>query len=139
MSYIKAEEILPEGLIRQIQEYADGVYIYIPRKPGTRHAWGQETDYKAELKLRNDRIRSDYTAGASVTALSRKYHLSEKSIRRILQNQYTLSREQSRLKLFYSPRISIFSTGIRLMIATSGRRMITKRTGNSKYMDQTGR
>ena len=86
MSYIKAEEILPEELIRQIQEYADGVYIYIPRKPGTRHAWGQETDYKAELKARNDRIRSDYAAGISVPALSRKYHLSEKSIRRILQN-----------------------------------------------------
>ena len=85
MSYIKAEEILPEELIRRIQEYADGVYIYIPRKPGTRHAWGQETAYKAELKARNDRIRSDYALGESVTALSRKYHLSEKSIRRILQ------------------------------------------------------
>ena len=87
MSYIKAEEILPEELIRQIQEYADGVYIYIPRKPGTRHAWGQKTDYKAELKIRNDRIRNDYAAGVSVTALSRKYHLSEKSIHRILQHQ----------------------------------------------------
>ena len=86
MSYIKAEEILPEELIRKIQEYVDGVYIYIPRKPGTRHAWGQETDYKAELKARNNRIRSDYAAGESVPALSRKYHLSEKSIRRILQN-----------------------------------------------------
>ena len=87
MSYIKAEEILPEELIRKIQEYADGVYIYIPRKPGTRRTWGQETDYKAELKLRNDRIRSDYAAGESVALLSRRYHLSEKSIRRILQNQ----------------------------------------------------
>ena len=87
MSYIKAETILPEELIRQIQEYADGVYIYIPRKPGTRHPWGQETDYKAELKLRNDRIRSDYAAGTSVVALSCKYHLSEKSIRRILQKK----------------------------------------------------
>ena len=87
MSYIKAEEILPEELIRQIHEYADGVYIYIPRKPGTRHPWGQETDYKAELKLRNDRIRSDYAAGTSVVALSCKYHLSEKSIRRILQKK----------------------------------------------------
>ena len=87
MSYIKAEKVLPEELIRQIQEYADGMYIYIPRKPGTRHKWGQETDYKAELKLRNDRIRSDYTAGESVTTLSRRYHLSEKSIRRILQKQ----------------------------------------------------
>lgn len=85
MSYINAEEILPEELIRRIQEYADGVYIYIPRKPGTRHAWGQKTDYKAELKARNDRIRNDHAAGESITALSRKYHLSEKSIRRILQ------------------------------------------------------
>ena len=85
MSYIKAEEILPEELIRQIQEYADGVYIYIPRKPGARHAWGQETGYKAELKARNDCIRNDCAAGETVTALSRKYHLSEKSIRRILQ------------------------------------------------------
>ena len=85
MSYIKAEEILPEELVRQIQEYVDGVYIYIPRKPGTRHAWGQKTDYRAELMVRNDRIRNDYASGKSVTALSHKYHLSEKSIRRILQ------------------------------------------------------
>ena len=87
MSYIKAEAILPEELIRQIQEYADGVYIYIPRKPGTRHAWGQETDYRAELKVRNDRIRNDYAAGLGVAVLSRKYHLSEKSVRRILQKK----------------------------------------------------
>ena len=86
MSYIKAEEILPEELIRRIQEYADGVYIYVPRRPGNRQPWGQETGYKAELKIRNDRIRNDYVAGASVQTLSRRYHLSEKSIRRILQN-----------------------------------------------------
>ena len=87
MSYMKAEEILPQELIRQIQEYADGVYLYIPRKPGTRHKWGQETNYRAELKIRNDRIRTDHAAGASVQNLSRKYHLSEKSIRRILQKE----------------------------------------------------
>ena len=87
VSYIKAEEVLPEELIRQIQEYVDGVYIYIPRKPGTRHPWGEKTDYKAELKLRNDRIRNDFASGESVTVLSSKYHLSEKSIRRILQKQ----------------------------------------------------
>ena len=86
MSYIKAEDILPQELILQIQEYADGVYIYIPRKPGTRQPWGQKTDYKAELKNRNDRIRKDHAQGIGISALSRKYHLSEKSIRRILQN-----------------------------------------------------
>ena len=87
MSYIKAEEILPEELIRSIQEYADGVCIYIPRKPGTRREWGQETTYKSELKIRNDHIRNDYAAGIGIAILSRKYHLSEKSIRRILQNR----------------------------------------------------
>ena len=87
MSYIKAEEVLPEELIRQIQQYIDGAYIYIPRKPGTRQPWGQRTDYKAELKMRNERIRNDDGAGESVTELSRRYHLSEKSIRRILQKQ----------------------------------------------------
>ena len=87
MSYIKAEETLPEELIRQIQEYADGVYIYIPRKPGTRHIWGAETGYRSELKERNDQIRKDYASGERVPVLSRKYHLSEKSIRRILQEK----------------------------------------------------
>ena len=87
MSYIKAEEILPENLIRQIQEYVDGVYIYIPRKPGARHPWGQKTGYRTELKIRNDKIRKDYDAGMDVAALSRKYCLSEKSICRILQKR----------------------------------------------------
>ncbi len=85
MSYIKAMDILPEELIRQIQKYVDGVYIYIPRKPGTRHAWGEKSDYKVELKIRNESICNDYKAGESVNELSRRYHLSEKSIRRILQ------------------------------------------------------
>ena len=87
VSYIKAEEILPEELICEIQKYADGVYIYIPRKPGTRHPWGQDTGYKEELSERNDMICGDYYAGTSVRQLARKYHLSEKSIRRILRNR----------------------------------------------------
>ena len=77
---------LPEELIRNIQEYADGMYIYIPRKPGNRRRWGQTTNYQAELKIRNDNIRSEYAAGKTVPELSSKYHLSEKSIRRILQS-----------------------------------------------------
>ena len=87
MSYIKAEKILPQELIHQIWDYVDGVYLYIPRKPGHRRAWGQKTDYKSELKLRNDQIRMDYALGKSVKELCSSYHLSEKSIRRILREQ----------------------------------------------------
>ena len=84
MSYINAEKILPKELIDRIQEFVDGVYIYIPRKP---HPWGQGTDYKNELGFRNECIRKDYADGVSIASLVRKYHLSEKSIRRILKNR----------------------------------------------------
>lgn len=87
MGYIKAEDILPEEIIALIQEYIDGESIYIPRKAANRHAWGQGTTYKAELRERNRRIRAEYAAGSSVGALARQYHLSEKSIRRILKQQ----------------------------------------------------
>lgn len=87
MSYIKAEEILPRELIEQIQCYVDGAYIYIPRKPGFRRAWGQETAYKTELYQRNQQIHTDFKHGKSVAELCEQYHLSEKSIRRILQNK----------------------------------------------------
>ena len=61
--------------------------IYIPRKPGMRHPWGQGTDYKNELGFRNECIRKDYADGVSIATLVRKYHLSKKSIRRILKNR----------------------------------------------------
>lgn len=86
MSYIKAEQILPEELIRQIQVYVDGEYIYIPRKPGSRKAWGLETGYRAELYRRNQKICSDHAVGFSIEQLACKYHLSERSIHRILRN-----------------------------------------------------
>ena len=87
MRYIKAEDILPEEVVELIQQYVDGETIYIPRKAENRLAWGCRTSYRAELSQRNERIHQEYTSGASVRVLSKQYHLSEKSIRRILQKR----------------------------------------------------
>ncbi len=84
MRYIKAEKILPRELIAQIQVYVDGQTIYIPRKAENRRAWGCGTGYQAELGRRNDRIRAEYAQGSTVRDLAEAYHLSEKSVRRIL-------------------------------------------------------
>lgn len=84
MRYYKASQILPEALIRQIQQYADGVTIYIPRKAENRRGWGSDSGYRAELRQRNLRIRMERDMGASISDLALGYHLSEKSIRRIL-------------------------------------------------------
>lgn len=87
MSYMKAEDVLPEELIRKIQQYVDGTYLYIPRKPGNRRTWGQESQYRMELQQRNRNICLDRNQGLSVTELCGKYHLSEQSIRRILRKK----------------------------------------------------
>ncbi len=83
MRYIKAETILPPELIARIQAYADGVTIYIPRKAENRRAWG--TAYRAELAQRNRQIREEHAEGATPAALAERYHLTEKTIRRILR------------------------------------------------------
>lgn len=87
MSYIKADEILPEEVIALIQQYVDGESIYIPRKAENRLSWGCNTDYRAELQKRNERIRLEHAQGASVRRLAQRYHLTEKSIRRILRDK----------------------------------------------------
>jgi Mor family transcriptional regulator len=87
VSYIKAEDILPEEVIELIQQYVDGESIYIPRKAGKRLSWGCNTDYRAELRARNEAIRREHMQGADVRRLAQRYHLSEKSIRRILRGK----------------------------------------------------
>jgi len=65
----------------------DGETIYIPRKAGKRLAWGCRTSYKSELRQRNALIHQEHASGVNVPELSKRYHLSEKSIRRILKNR----------------------------------------------------
>ena len=43
MGCIRAEEILPDEIIELVQQYADGVNIYIPRKQENRKEWGTRT------------------------------------------------------------------------------------------------
>lgn len=84
MSYRKAQDILPEEVIRLIQKYVDGENIYIPRIENNRKEWGSTTSAKKDIQTRNDNIFYDYKQGFSVSGLSEKYFLSEKSIQRIL-------------------------------------------------------
>ncbi len=84
MSYIRAEEILPQELIEAIQQYVSGKSIYIPCKE--KQVWGSRTESKQYYQNRNRDICRRHQAGATVKALAEKYSLSEKSIQRILRN-----------------------------------------------------
>lgn len=84
MKYIKAQNVLPEELIKQIQEYVNGDYLYIPRKDGEQKAWGEKSGTKGILKERNREVYMKYCEGKSPIELSMEYYLSEQSIRRII-------------------------------------------------------
>ena len=84
MGYIRADRVLPDEIIKLIQQYVDGENIYIPRKDGNRTNWGCNTKTRQELKHRNESIVEDYKSGARINELSEKYFLSEKSIQRIV-------------------------------------------------------
>ena len=86
MGYRKAEEILPMEIIALIQQYADGISLYIPKKAETRREWGTNTGIRQELLIRNSEIYQGYCEGSRVSELAQRYFLSEKSIRRIIRN-----------------------------------------------------
>ena len=87
MRYLKAEDVLPAELLEQVQEYADGVYLYIPRRADHRRSWGNSTPYREELQQRNESIRHQHREGVPVRELAEQFHLSEKSIWRILRQK----------------------------------------------------
>lgn len=90
MSYKKAQDVLPEEILKIIQEYIDGEYIYIPRKNENHKSWGEKSGIKDSLKIRNNEIYKKYLNGNSVNELSKEYYLSEKSIRRIIGQEKRL-------------------------------------------------
>lgn len=90
MKHIKAQDVLPEEIIKIIQEYVDGEYLYVPRKNGNHKAWGEKSGIKNSLKVRNNEIYKKYIDGATINELTQEYYLSEKSIRRIIGKEKLL-------------------------------------------------
>lgn len=85
MSYIKAEEVLPQELLASVQRYVDGQMLYIPRKAEEKRTWGSTTEIREKLELRNAEIYAKYCGGMSVEALADAYFLTGKSVQRIIR------------------------------------------------------
>ena len=83
MSYVRAEDVLPEELIEAIQQYISGKSIYIPCKE--KKVWGSQNKTKQYYKKRNDEIYQKHIKRISTRILADEYSLSEKSIQRIIR------------------------------------------------------
>lgn len=87
MKYAKAQDVLPEDILKIIQKYVDGKYIYIPKKDDNHKSWGEDSGIRNNLKARNSEIYKKYLNGTTIDVLTQEYYLSEKSIRRIISDQ----------------------------------------------------
>lgn len=85
MSYIRAEEVLPQEILMAVQQYVDGQTIYIPRKTEEKRMWGAATETRKKLELRNASMYAKYRKGISIKALAEEYFLTEKSVQRIIR------------------------------------------------------
>lgn len=84
MKYVKIETVLPDSLVREIQKYIQGEYVYIPSQLEKRKKWGENSGYKIYLQNRNNDIRMNYTNGNKIKNLAEEFFLSVDSIKKIV-------------------------------------------------------
>jgi len=84
MKYLNAQAILPDALVKELQTYVQGEYIYVPIEQGRQKRWGEASGYRQELRQRNQQIREEHRAGVSMECLSEKYCLSLYAVRKII-------------------------------------------------------
>lgn len=87
MRYVKAETILPDGLVREIQKYIQGEYVYIPSERSTRKKWGENSGNREYIQKRNEDIRNKYKSGYAIINLAEEFFLSVDSIKKIIYSK----------------------------------------------------
>ena len=83
MKYKNAAEILPSGLLREIQCYIEGELLYIP-KSESKQEWGAISGSKQFYLERNRRIKELFDSGMSFEELAKKFGLSSSTIKKII-------------------------------------------------------
>lgn len=103
MKYINAKFLLPDALVKELQHYIQGGYLYIPTDQTQQKCWGEKSGYRQELQQRNCRIRAARRQGASLEHLAEQYCLSIHAIRKIIYQKITgRDRDKGGPRLFYT-------------------------------------
>ena len=83
MKYRNASDILPDELLKEVQKYAEGEALYIP-KAQERRKWGDGSGAKIFYEQRNEEIRFKFYHKVSIGALAEEYCLSPETVRKIV-------------------------------------------------------
>lgn len=83
MKYENARDILPAKLLAEVQKYAEGKVIYIPKNEKAKR-WGEASGYRDKLNQRNAMICSRYSAGKSILEIAEEFYLSPETIKKLV-------------------------------------------------------
>ncbi len=83
MKYRNAQDILPDKLLKELQQYVSGETIYIPNAQSKKE-WGSVSGARSFYKQRNESIRQLHLQGKTLEELAEEFNLSVDSIRKIV-------------------------------------------------------
>lgn len=83
MNYKKGADVLPDRLLKEIQEYVEGCLVYIPKK-SNKAGWGYLSGTRQFIDKRNNKINTLFEQGEAISSLSDRFHLGEDTIRKIV-------------------------------------------------------
>lgn len=84
MKNVKAEIVLPEALLEEIQQYVQGENLYIPKPKHTYRKWGTCNGGRKEIDDRNMKMIQAYRQGSSISKLADEYYLSVETVKKIV-------------------------------------------------------
>lgn len=84
MKYIKADAILPESLLAEIQEYVQGQNLYIPKPKNAYAKWGTRSGSKKKIEDRNNNMKQSFYEGKSVQEIANEHYLSVETVKKIV-------------------------------------------------------
>lgn len=84
MKYLNAKTILPQAVLEQLQQYAEGELLYIPKRPQNRKRWGEVQGSKGQTAERNRAIRDAFSQGSAFCELAERYCLAEETVKKII-------------------------------------------------------
>jgi len=82
VKYRSAAELLPPRLLQELQQYAQGETLYVPKIK--RKSWGEGTGAKKFYAKRDFEIRNRFSRGTGMNDLSDEYSISEDAVKKIV-------------------------------------------------------
>ncbi len=87
MNYLNASDVLPSELLKEIQKYAGGALLYVPKEEAREKTHEEVSDRKKYYKKRNRMMVNKFLYGTTVDRLSEEFCLSKDTVKKIVYSK----------------------------------------------------